>query len=105
LTLSSQKLLSFRFFLKTVSVHQPLSRRWKSGLKTHNTFLLKLYQELSCLQPNFCQTCIIFRLYGKMLERGKLDRGVLEMVDTESLAPQMILRRKIDAGVNWEQLV
>jgi hypothetical protein len=40
-----------------------------------------------------------------VLERGKLERGVLEMVDTESLAPQNHLLRKIDAGVNWERLV
>lgn len=32
-----------------------------------------------------------------MLQRGKLDRGVLEMVDTESLVPQNHLLRKIDA--------
>lgn len=39
-----------------------------------------------------------------MLQRGKLDRGVLEMVDTESLVPQNHLLRKIDAAVNWERL-
>lgn len=35
-----------------------------------------------------------------MLERGKLDRGVVEIVDTESLVPQEHLLRKIDAAVN-----
>ncbi len=40
----------------------------------------------------------------KMLKRGKLDRGVVEIVDTESLVPQNHLLRKIDAAVNWEQL-
>ena len=39
-----------------------------------------------------------------MLQRGKLDRGVLEMVDTESLVPQNHLLRKIDAAVNWERV-
>lgn len=39
-----------------------------------------------------------------MLQRGKLDRGVLEMVDTESLVPENHLLRKIDAAVNWERL-
>ena len=40
----------------------------------------------------------------KMLKRRKLDRGVGEIVDTESLVPQNHLLRKIDAAVNWEQL-
>ena len=40
----------------------------------------------------------------KMLERGKLDRGVVEIVDTESLVPENHLLRKIDAAVNWERL-
>ena len=39
-----------------------------------------------------------------MLLRGKLDRGVLELVDTERLVPQNHLLRKIDAAVNWEHL-
>ncbi|WP_312279655.1 transposase [Oscillibacter sp.] len=39
-----------------------------------------------------------------MLQRGKLDRDVMEMVDTESLVPQDHLLRKIVAGVNWEPL-
>ncbi len=39
-----------------------------------------------------------------MLERGKLDRGVVEIVDTERLVPQDHLLRKIDAAVNWERL-
>ena len=33
-----------------------------------------------------------------------MDRGVLEMVDTESLVPQNHLLRKIDAAVNWERV-
>jgi hypothetical protein len=37
-------------------------------------------------------------------ERGKLERGVLEMVDAESLAPQNHLLRKIDAAGDWERL-
>lgn len=39
-----------------------------------------------------------------MLERGKMERGVLEIVDTESLVPQDHLLRKIDAAVDWERL-
>ena len=35
-----------------------------------------------------------------MLEQGKLDRGVADMVETESLVPQGHLLRKIDAAVN-----
>lgn len=39
-----------------------------------------------------------------MLTRGKMDRGVFEIVDTESLVPKEHLLRKIDAAVGWEQL-
>ena len=39
-----------------------------------------------------------------MLERGKLDRGIVEMVDTESLVPQNHLLRKIDAAVDFNVL-
>ena len=39
-----------------------------------------------------------------MLERGKLDRGILEMVDTESLVPEGHLLRKIDAAVDFNRL-
>ena len=39
-----------------------------------------------------------------MLERGKMERGVFEMVDTESLVPKEHLLRKIDASVDWERL-
>jgi len=39
-----------------------------------------------------------------MLERGKLDRGIVEMVDTESLVPQGHLLRKIDAAVDFNVL-
>jgi len=39
-----------------------------------------------------------------MLTRGKLDRGVFEIVDTESLVPKDHLLRKIDAAVDWEQV-
>ena len=40
----------------------------------------------------------------KMLERGKMDRGIVEIVDIDSLVPENHLLRKIDAAVNWEQL-
>ena len=33
-----------------------------------------------------------------MLERGKMERGIFEIVDTESLAPAEHLLRKIDAA-------
>ena len=39
-----------------------------------------------------------------MLERGKLDRGILEIVDTESLVPKDHLLRKIDAAVDFNRL-
>ncbi len=39
-----------------------------------------------------------------MLERGKLDRGIVEMVDTESLVPQDHLLRKIDAAVDFNRI-
>jgi len=39
-----------------------------------------------------------------MLQRGKLSRGVVEIVDTESLVPQNHLLRKIDTAVNWERI-
>ena len=39
-----------------------------------------------------------------MLERGKMDRGVIELVDTESLVPQGHLLRKVDAAVNFGKL-
>ena len=39
-----------------------------------------------------------------MMERGKLDRGIVEMVDTESLVPEDHLLRKIDAAVNFDRL-
>ena len=39
-----------------------------------------------------------------MLERGKLDRGVLEIVDTESMVPQDHLLRKIDAAVDFNKI-
>ncbi|MGN8891221.1 IS5/IS1182 family transposase, partial [Dysosmobacter sp. HCP28S3_G4] len=39
-----------------------------------------------------------------MLERGKLDRGIVEIVDTESLAPKDHLLRKIDAAVDFNRL-
>ena len=35
-----------------------------------------------------------------MLERGKNERGVIEMVDTESLVPQEHLLRKVDTAVD-----
>ena len=39
-----------------------------------------------------------------MLERGKMDRGIVEIVDIDSLVPENHLLRKIDAAVDWEQL-
>lgn len=39
-----------------------------------------------------------------MLERGKLDRGIIEIVDTESLVPKEHLLHKIDAAVDFKQL-
>ena len=39
-----------------------------------------------------------------MLERGKMERGVYEIVDTESLVPTEHLLRKIDAAINWNKL-
>lgn len=39
-----------------------------------------------------------------MLERGKPDCGVVEMVDTESLVPAEHLLRKIDAAVDFNRL-
>ncbi len=39
-----------------------------------------------------------------MLERGKMERGVVELVDTESLVPQEHLLRKIDAAVDFNRL-
>lgn len=39
-----------------------------------------------------------------MLKRGKLDRGIVELVDTESLVPSEHLLRKIDEAVDFDQL-
>ena len=39
-----------------------------------------------------------------MLERGKLDRGILEIVDTESLVTEGHLLRKIDAAVDFNRI-
>ena len=39
-----------------------------------------------------------------MLERGKNERGVIEMVDTESLVPPGHLLRQVDAAVDFEKL-
>ena len=40
----------------------------------------------------------------KMLERGKMERGVFEIVDTESLVPPEHLLRKIDAAVDFTRI-
>ncbi|WP_302618682.1 hypothetical protein [uncultured Oscillibacter sp.] len=40
----------------------------------------------------------------KMLERGKNERGVIEMVDTESLMLPGHLLRQVDAAVKFEKL-
>ena len=39
-----------------------------------------------------------------MLERGKDERGVIEMVDTESLVPPGHLLRQVDGAVDFERL-
>ena len=39
-----------------------------------------------------------------MLERGKMERGVVEIVDTESLGPQGHLLRKVDKAVDFGKL-
>ena len=36
-----------------------------------------------------------------MLERGKMERGIFEIVDTESLVPEGHLLRKIDEAVDF----
>ncbi len=38
-----------------------------------------------------------------MLERNKMERGIFEIVDTESLLPADHLLRKIDAAIKQEQ--
>ena len=39
-----------------------------------------------------------------MLERGKMERGIFEIVDTESLVPADHLLRKIDAAVDFSKI-
>ena len=39
-----------------------------------------------------------------MLERGKMERGIYEIVDTESLVPAEHLLRKIKAAINRNKL-
>jgi len=39
-----------------------------------------------------------------MLERGKMERGIYEIVDTESLVPAEHLLRKIDAAVDFNKI-
>ena len=39
-----------------------------------------------------------------MLERGKMERGIFEIVDTESLVPAEHLLRKIDAAVDFDKI-
>ena len=39
-----------------------------------------------------------------MLERGKMERGILELVDTESLVPANHLLRKINAAVDFSKI-
>lgn len=39
-----------------------------------------------------------------MLERGKSDHGIVEIVDTESLVSKDRLLRKIDAAVDFNRL-
>ena len=40
----------------------------------------------------------------KMMEKGKMERGVVELVDTESLVPQEHLLRKVDKAVDFRKL-
>ncbi len=40
----------------------------------------------------------------KMMEKGKMERGVVELVDTESLVPQEHLLRKVDRAVEFRKL-
>ena len=39
-----------------------------------------------------------------MIARGKKDRGVVEIVDTDSLVPPDHMLRKVDRAVDWEKL-
>ena len=39
-----------------------------------------------------------------MLERGKMDRNVIEMIEIESLAPKEHLLRKIDQAADFTHL-
>lgn len=39
-----------------------------------------------------------------MLERGKMERGIFEIVDTESLVPKEHLLRKIDEAVDFNKI-
>ena len=39
-----------------------------------------------------------------MLKRGKMDRGVVDIVDTESLVPKDHLLRKVDAAVDFNRI-
>lgn len=39
-----------------------------------------------------------------MLKRGKNERGVIEIVDTESLVPSRHLLRQVDAAVDFDKL-
>ena len=39
-----------------------------------------------------------------MMEKGKMERGVVELVDTESLVPQEHLLRKVDRAVEFRKL-
>lgn len=39
-----------------------------------------------------------------MLERGKMERGMVELVDTERLAPEERRLRKVDKAVGFREL-
>ena len=39
-----------------------------------------------------------------MMEKGKMERGVVELVDTESLVPEEHLLRKVDEAVDFRKL-
>ena len=39
-----------------------------------------------------------------MMEKGKMERGVVELVDTESLVSEEHLLRKVDEAVDFRKL-
>ena len=60
--------------------------------------------EKSVFGQSSCDKCSKIGRVRKMLERGKNERVVIEMVDTESLVPPGHLLRQVDAAVDFEKL-